>query len=80
MLGTQLHVPGMVGLRYMGANKIMAGTEMVSAQPYQREDAYLYADDDQPLDYWAPHEEVLDYTPRDSRELMHFGSQQRPIN
>ena len=64
----------------MGANKIMTGTEMVSAQPYQREDDYLYADDNQPLDYWASYKEVLDYTPRDSRESMLFGPQQRPIN
>ena len=73
VLGTQPHALRMVGLRYVGANKIMARIEMVSAQPYQREDDYLYADDDQPLDYWAPHKEVLDYTPRDSRELMLFG-------
>ena len=73
MLGTQPHAPGMVGLRYVGTNKIMTKTEMVSAQPYQREDDYLYADDDQPLDYWAPYKEVSDYTPRDLRELMLFG-------
>ena len=46
---------------------------MVSAQPYQREDDYLYAVNDPPLDYWIPQEEVLDYTPRDSRELMLLG-------
>ena len=64
----------------MGANEIMPGTELVSDQPYQREDDYLYAVDGHPLDYWVPQEEVLDYTPRDPRELMLLGPQQRPIN
>ena len=77
VLGTQPHAPGMVGLRYVGANETMLRMELVSVPTYQMEEDYPYTID-QLIEFWAPQEESVEYNPRDSRELMLLGPQPRP--